>query len=228
MCCLWNFRLFSFEVCISKSNCLDICYRSRCSSTECVAWEMNFFVVGLESLILVKSCVVALYTNSLEFLCITNPQAQGNESLRWVEAAAENYDQLRHLIRPRRFHWIWSTWASAPPDPFLTWSEDVNRPRMLKDTQKWQQQWGDAGSAAAGACSPETTVVPVPPGRLGSPAESQWKNWGSTLHQTKQKFTFQFYIQVPFYRLFLKLPINFSWFLMNNLYRIFCQWKNKK
>lgn len=74
---------------ISKSNCLDICYRSWCSSAEHVTWEMNFFMAGLIVNFSKKFCIVVLYANSLKVLCIANPTGLGNESL-WQNLWQEN------------------------------------------------------------------------------------------------------------------------------------------
>ena len=103
---LGNFRLFKCGVCISKSNCLGICNRSCCSSAERVTWEVNFFMAGLASLILVKTfCVVVLYTNSLKVLCITNPTGPGRWKLL-TESVMGKYHQFQHLITHWTFQWI--------------------------------------------------------------------------------------------------------------------------
>lgn len=50
---------------------------------------MNFFMAGLASLILVKSfCIIVLYANSLEVLCITNPiglEMKASDKSLWQE-----------------------------------------------------------------------------------------------------------------------------------------------
>lgn len=163
---LGNFRLFRFGVCISKSNCLDICFRSRCSS----AWEMNFFMAGLASIIWVKSfCVVVLYANSLEVLCISNPAGPGDESLwqsRWQENITSSNTWL--LIE------VFGESASEPSAPprhvphwMLGWKDASHAEEHSNNSHNNDK--GDGHQLSSSRCRPGTglgalctSVVPVP------------------------------------------------------------------